>query len=444
MSFKRRIPSKQATPYAGTRVSPSSPSTILISTGIPSLDDILGGGLPLSCSLAILAPDNHSAYGELVQKYFVSQGIASGQQVCIVDDDGLSFAKECMWMPVGSSAHSHGVNDEEEKSAQSDERIKIAWRYERMKHFQTTVSSGNDSSSDDYCHTFDLTSRIPASVVQNACNTKQLVFLEVNSSRDAGGSIRSLLGRIQGVVSAAPSEMGPIRLCVPALGSPQWGDVDAAAILWFLHSLRRLLRQHPHVCASVSLAPHVCTDRWGGYGWEEKVGWLADAAISMTGFGANPYLVAVFPSHHGLVQVHKLPAPHTILPASDKYSTLRGLSSSAGASAGSGENNLAFKCTRKRLVIETMHLDVEGGVTERHTTPSSTAINLDAGLADEKVHLSGRSLATVQVELEKAADVTQADSQARLPLNATTTPSKVKKPKKKVAFHSDQPDLYDF
>lgn len=91
-----------------------------------------------------------------------------------------------------------------------------------------------------------------------------------------------------------------------------------------------------------------------------------------------------------------------------------------------------------------MHLDVEGGVTERRTTPSSTAINLDAGLADEKVHLSGRSLATVQVELEKAADVTQADSQARLPLNATTTPSKVKKPKKKVAFHSDQPDLYDF
>lgn len=145
MSFKRRIPSKQATSYTGTRVSPSSPSTILVSTGIPSLDDILGGGMPLSCSLAILAPDNHSAYGELVQKYFVSQGIASGQQVCIVDDDGLSFAKDCMWMPVGSSTNSFGVNDDEEKSVQSDERIKIAWRYERMKHFQTTVSSGSDS-----------------------------------------------------------------------------------------------------------------------------------------------------------------------------------------------------------------------------------------------------------------------------------------------------------
>ncbi|KAL4068230.1 Elongator complex protein 4 [Scleroderma yunnanense] len=447
MSFKRRTPSKQATLHAGTRVSPSSPSTILVSTGIPSLDDILGGGLPLSCSLAILAPDHHSAYGELVQKYFVSQGLASGQQVCIVDDDGLSFAKDCMWMPVGFSTTTSPVNDEDdENSTQSDERIKIAWRYEGMKHFQTTVSSGNHSSTDDYCHTFDLTCRMPVSVVQSACATKRLVFVEVNSNEDVRGSIRRLLRRIENVLSASPSEMGPMRLCIPSVGCPQWGDVDPAAIMYFLHSLRRLLRQHPHVCASVSLAPHICADYWGGYGWDRKVGWLTDAAISMTGFGANPSLVAVFPSHHGLVQVLKLPAPHTILPGSDKYSMLRGLASSAGANAGSGENNLAFKCTRKRLIIETMHLDLEGGVTERRTTPSSTAISLDAGLADDKVYVSdrgGRSLATVQVELEKAV-VIESDSQACPPLNITTTPSKVKKPKKKVAFHSDQPDLYDF
>lgn len=204
----------------------------------------------------------------------------------------------------------------------------------------------------------------------------------------------------------------------------------------FLYSLRRLLRQYPHACASVSLAPHICTDRWGGYGWAQKIGWLTDGAISLTGFGGachvwrlrtlelstslavNPSLVAALPSHHGLVQVHKLPAPHTLLPPSDKYSTLRGLSSSAGASAGSGENNLAFRCTRRRFIIETMHLDVEGGVTERRTTPSSSA-----SVAHES---EGRSLATVQVELERSS------------------PPKVKKVKKKVAFHSDQPDLYDF
>jgi hypothetical protein len=36
-------------------------------------------------------------------------------------------------------------------------------------------------------------------------------------------------------------------------------------------------------------------------------------------------------------------------------------------SSGGRENNIAFKCTRKRLVFETHHLDAEGGVGERRT-----------------------------------------------------------------------------
>jgi len=38
----------------------------------------------------------------------------------------------------------------------------------------------------------------------------------------------------------------------------------------------------------------------------------------------------------------------------------------------SGENNLAFKCTRKRLVFETLHLDVEGGRGERQIPATAT------------------------------------------------------------------------
>ena len=79
---------------------------------------------------------------------------------------------------------------------------------------------------------------------------------------------------------------------------------------------------------------------------------------------ADPALSATFPSYHGLVTIHTLPAPHTVLPPSDKHSTLRG-------SGVSGENNIAFKCTRKRMLFETLHLDIEGGVGERRTTPRS-------------------------------------------------------------------------
>jgi elongator complex protein 4 len=151
-SFKRKTTSKQPTLPPGTRQSPASLLTTVTSTGIPSLDDILGGGLPLSCSLLILAPDSHSAYGELVQKYFVAQGLACGQRVCVFDSNAKAFVEECMWMPGGLGrglpAKSHAIEDEEDdKASQHDEKIKIAWRYEQMKKFQTTVPSSTSYMS---------------------------------------------------------------------------------------------------------------------------------------------------------------------------------------------------------------------------------------------------------------------------------------------------------
>lgn len=144
-SFKRKTTSKQPSIHPGTRLSPSSLPTTITSTGIPSLDDILGGGLPLSCSSLILAPDIHSAYGELVQKYFVAQGIACGQRVCVVDDLPQCFLDEVMWFPGTSNQtpvrHNVIEEEEDEKAGQYDDKIKIAWRYEQMKKFQTTVSS---------------------------------------------------------------------------------------------------------------------------------------------------------------------------------------------------------------------------------------------------------------------------------------------------------------
>lgn len=155
-AFKRRTTSKQPPLPSGTRPSPGSPATTITSTGIPSLDDILGGGLPLSCSLLALAPDVHSAYGELVVKYFAAQGLACGQRVCIVDTRPDSFLSECMWVPGSNipaptastnspepSQSSAAEDEEDERASEHDTKIKIAWRYEQMKQFQTTVQSSN-------------------------------------------------------------------------------------------------------------------------------------------------------------------------------------------------------------------------------------------------------------------------------------------------------------
>lgn len=85
-----------------------------------------------------------------------------------------------------------------------------------------------------------------------------------------------------------------------------------------------------------------------------------------------------------------------------------------------------------------MHLGFEGGVAERRTTPSSTGLGLDAGLVH--THVAGKentaALASVAVELEESAE----DVQGRAP----GTARKVSKTTKKVAFHTEMPDVYDF
>jgi elongator complex protein 4 len=141
-SFKRRGQFAQTANIPGTRSSPSSPSVLTVSTGIPSLDDLLGGGLPLGCVLVLMAPDPHTAYGELVQRHFVAQGLASSQNVCILDDTAMDLAANCMWMhstgTPGQASHEpdEGATGDGEKS-----EVKIAWRYENMKKFQTSVTT---------------------------------------------------------------------------------------------------------------------------------------------------------------------------------------------------------------------------------------------------------------------------------------------------------------
>ncbi|KAF7971829.1 hypothetical protein HWV62_19837 [Athelia sp. TMB] len=339
MSFKRKTSSKTATLPPGTRYSPSSLSTTITSTGIPSLDDVLGGGLPLSCSSLILAPDSHSAYGELVQKYFIAQGLACGQEVIVVDDYGRAFVEECMWLPGAPTTPTKPIeDDEDEKASQHDDKIKIAWRYEQMKKFQTTVST---SSS-----------------------------------------------------------------------------------------------YHPLTCASVTISPHMSVEGWGGPGWIQKLGWVSDAAITLSAFTANPSLAAIFPTQHGLLHIHTSPAPHTLLPPSDKFSVLRGI-------CDSGENNLGFKCMRKRLIFETLHLDLEGGVGERRTTPSTNAMALDAAMThDHESHhetdnVRNAEAAVIQVEVATEANKITLGSSAADTVIAGTPENRgiTKKAKKKVVFH---------
>ena len=158
---------------------------------------------------------------------------------------------------------------------------------------------------------------------------------------------------------------------------------------------------------------------------------------------ADPSSSLLIPNHHGLVKINRLPCVNSLVPASDRHSTLRGLATSANAAGGVSENNLAFKVTRKRFVIETFHLDAEGGVGERRTAPSAASVALQESLESSQRHhgiqpSSGKAMATVSVEVE--ASIPRAGNETEQPRSKASA----KKPKKRVGFQVDQPNLYDF
>lgn len=143
-SFKRRA---STTTIPGTRPSPYN-SLPLLSTGLTSLDDLLGGGLPLSSSL-LIDSDTPTQYAELLLKFYVAQGVECKQEVVVVgcglEGGAGEIVKSLMGLEGGPSTAAEGDDSDEEDSTGAtkgdEDKLKIAFRYEGMKKHAVTVEA---------------------------------------------------------------------------------------------------------------------------------------------------------------------------------------------------------------------------------------------------------------------------------------------------------------
>lgn len=113
------------------------------------------------------------------------------------------------------------------------------------------------------------------------------------------------------------------------------------------------------------------------------------------------------------------------------------------------------------MFFETLHLDLQGGGSERRTTPADfTSEEVPSPRYGDHRHMHPKhinsskiSLTPVSVQLEgvefpRAIDEAGLEnietSYEAIEHDGPVPKTKNKKVKKKVAFHSDRPDLYDF
>ncbi|KAI8059135.1 Elongator complex protein 4 [Gongronella butleri] len=390
MSFRKRNADQQPKLPSGSKLSAYN-GQLLVSTGVPSLDDILGGGLPVGTVL-LIKEDRATTYAQLLLKYFVAQGIASKQHCALVskDEDPMEMARQLMWLASSDADMDDDDENVKTKSSADNDRMKIAWRYAHLKKFDTTVKqappspapsatpSTGDASKDakeqpaPYCSMFDLTKRIPETVLQEASVTM------IDPSIDTGGNgdgdddndvdeYHDLLKRLRKVVldgqfsSAVPVPPGTtrqaLRIAIHSLASPSWQSKTPHDLCKFFQTLRGLLRFS--FGAAVVTLPAYLYDEMPNY--VRRVEHLVDAVLEIESFAGSPKHndQPYTQTYHGFFHVHKLPVLNSLLPPSTKLSVL----------SGGGANDLAFKLRRKRFAIETFHLPPEGGVTTRRTEP---------------------------------------------------------------------------
>ncbi|GFO03063.1 elongator complex protein 4, partial [Plakobranchus ocellatus] len=123
---------------AGTRPSLYN-NQLLISTGIPSMDNVIGGGLAVG-TVFLLEEDVYGSYSRLILKYYLAEAVLTKQSIFLssVDESTEKLMKE-LPAPIDPNVQS-GNNDTSSDSGcgtsnmnDKDDRMKIAWRYQNQK-----------------------------------------------------------------------------------------------------------------------------------------------------------------------------------------------------------------------------------------------------------------------------------------------------------------------
>ncbi len=154
MSFRRLNKSSKSTP-SGCRISTLN-GQILTSTGVASLDEMMGGGMPLGRVL-LLKQDRYTGYANLLLKYWIAQGLAHSQTVCVASKDvSLEEYLVDLMSIVEGKQESQVQNNEEEQEfipqlpaiggrslgslRSRDDQMSIAWRYQRLPQVASGLS----------------------------------------------------------------------------------------------------------------------------------------------------------------------------------------------------------------------------------------------------------------------------------------------------------------
>lgn len=312
-----------------------------ISSGIPSLDYVIGGGLPTG-GIFLIEEDILGSYSRIILKYFLAEGIVCKHDLFIssAEEKPEEIAKE---LPQACT-----LTTDERKINETNSEMKIAWRYEGLSQVESSFGSNSN-----FGHHFDLSKHIDLETI----NSTNITYCYLRQNDDKINAFKnslynSLLIKIKTVISKEKysrtnKEKNILRITIQSLGSPVWMALDCDSdesisnygqdLLKFLYCLRKLV-QDKNVVICVTIPSHLFEDDH----IIKRILYSVDNAVKIESFaGSSKETNPVYSDYHGLFHITKLSTVYSLVPFVPP------------------SLDLAFKLKRKKFLIEKLHLPPE-------------------------------------------------------------------------------------
>ncbi|XP_071831244.1 elongator complex protein 4-like isoform X2 [Apostichopus japonicus] len=351
-SFQKKGKTK-AVQIKGTRPSLHN-NLLIVSSGVPSFDFILGGGIPVG-SVILIEEDTYGHHAHLLLRYFLAEGIMTDHQLFLAsaNEDPEKILKNLPYPVEGDKLLAEDAKTGADVSSVS-EPMKIAWRYECLPKVQDSATSHKFGHSYDLSRTAtsDLLSRVKTGTFHLSEEMKK----ETRSHPFLCPTHQRLLERIEREIKDGEFHLTEnaqskqslnrtvLRIGLQSYGSTLWWDEGysnkvetSTSLCRFFHALRALLRNSLAV-AMVTMPVHLLHD----FVEVRRLERLCDAAVQIESFaGSEKETNPIFQDYHGLLHIKHLPRLNSLMVSTPD------------------SMDLGFKLKRKKLTIEKLHLPPE-------------------------------------------------------------------------------------
>ncbi|CAN8213624.1 unnamed protein product [Coccothraustes coccothraustes] len=351
-SFQRRPgPGPRPPALPGTRPSVRH-GQLLLSSGLPSLDCVLGGGVAVG-TLLLIEEDKYGLYSNLLFKYFLAEGIVCGHELFVASakEHPDNILKE-LPAPLLDDSYRKELGDEAAavKSEDFQDSMKIAWRYQNLPKMETSPTTYTK-----FGHYYDVSKKMSPELCQSVklhsfYLHEELPFEPKMKTWNMNSAYARLLQSIQRIISQGgfdgsdpqKKQRNVLRIGIQSLGSILWGDdvccsdapEDPQSLTKFLYVLRGLLRKSLSACI-ITVPAHLIQNK----AIMERVTNLSDMVVGLESFiGSERETNPLYKDYHGLVHVHQIPRLNSLI--CDVSDT----------------KDLAFRLKRKQFTIERLHL----------------------------------------------------------------------------------------